>query len=199
MKQQKIANQLAVPTITKVTVSVGVGKNRDNAAYLEAVRKDLAAITGQAPRERRARKSVSGFNVRQGNLVGYQVTLRGKRLEDFVNRFVHVTLPRVRDFRGVPVSVLDGRGNLSVGLSEQLPFPEIHSDQVDVIFGVQVTFTTSAATDEAGEALFRALGFPLTTAPDNEAEFKLETQASRAAREKEKGKGPKVAPVESST
>lgn len=151
----------AVPRVEKVVVSVGVGKNRDNKAYLEAVQKDLKSITGQQPAERRARKSVAGFNVRQGNLVGYQVTLRGKRAEDFVIRFVNVTLPRVRDFRGLSTRLLDGWGNISVGLREQLAFPEVHADQTDVVFGVQVTVTTTAKTNEEGEKLLRALGFPL--------------------------------------
>ena len=155
-------NVHALPKVEKVTVSVGVGKKRDDAKYIEAVRKDLAAITGQAPAERRAKKSVAGFNVRQGNVVGFQVTLRGKRAEDFVTRLIHVTLPRVRDFRGVSKQAFDGRGNLSLGLREQLPFPEIHSDKTDVLFGVQVTITTTAKSDAEGEALLRAMGFPLS-------------------------------------
>lgn len=157
-----IKNLQAVPRIEKVVVNVGVGKNRDNEKYVAAVKKDLAAITGQAPAERRAKKSVAGFNVREGNLVGFQVTLRGKRAEDFMTRLIHATLPRVRDFRGVSAKSFDGQGNFSVGLKEQLPFPEIHSDKTDVLFGVQVTITTTAGSDEAGEALLRAYGFPLT-------------------------------------
>lgn len=156
-----IANALAVPKITKVLVHAGVGKNRDDKKYIEAVANDLKLITGQHPQERRAKKAVAGFNVREGNLVGFRVTLRGQRMEDFISRFVDVALPRVRDFRGVAVSSLDGRGNLNVGLSEQLPFPEVNSEKTDVVFGVQVTFVTSAKTDEEGEKLFRALGFPL--------------------------------------
>lgn len=157
-----IKNPQAVPRIEKVVVNVGVGKNRDNEKYIVAVKRDVAAITGQAPAERRAKKSVAGFNVREGNLVGFQVTLRGKRAEDFVTRLIHVTLPRVRDFRGVPVSAFDKRGNLNIGFKEQLPFPEIHSDKTDVVFGLQVTIATTAKADAAGEALLRALGFPLT-------------------------------------
>ena len=160
-KTLKADNVHALPRVDKVTVSVGVGKKRDDAKYIEAVRKDVAAITGQAPAERRAKKSVAGFNVREGNLVGFQVTLRGKRAEDFVIRLIHVTLPRVRDFRGVSKKVFDGHGNVSLGLKEQLPFPEIHSDKTDVLFGVQVTITTTAKSDAEGEALLRAMGFPL--------------------------------------
>lgn len=157
-----IKNPQAVPRIEKVVVNVGVGKNRDNEKYITAVKKDVAAITGQAPAERRAKKSVAGFNVRQGNLVGFQATLRGKRAEDFVTRLIHVTLPRVRDFRGVPTAAFDGQGNLNIGLKEQLSFPEIHPDKTDVVFGLQVTIATTAKTNQAGEALLRALGFPLT-------------------------------------
>lgn len=156
-----ITNIHAVPRVTKVVVSVGVGNMRDNKQHIEAVQKDISAITGQKPRERRARASVAGFNVREGNVVGYTVTLRGKRMEDFVTRFVDTTLPRVRDFRGVSLNVLDGQGNASIGLTEQLAFPEIHADKTDVIFGVGVTFVTTAKNNETAEQMFRALGFPL--------------------------------------
>lgn len=154
-------NVHAAPRITQVVVHVGVGKHRDDRAYLEAVREDLKAITGQAPHECRAKKAVSGFNVRQGNLVGLRVTLRGQRMKDFVRRLVQATLPRVRDFRGIPMSNFDGHGNLNVGLTEQLAFPEIHSEKTDVVFGAQVTLVTSATDDEGGVALMRSLGFPL--------------------------------------
>lgn len=157
-----VQNVHAVPRIKTVVVNVGVGKQRDDKNYVEAVQRDLAKITGQKPHARHARKSIAGFNVRQGNLVAYRVTLRGRRMVDFTQRFVNVTLPRVRDFRGLPTSSLDGQGNLSVGLKEHLAFPEIHSDKTDVIFGVQVTFSTTAKSNEQGEALFRGLGFPLT-------------------------------------
>ncbi len=159
----KISNIHAVPRVTKVVVTVGVGKNRDNKQYIEAVQKDLATITGQKPQERRARQSVAGFNVRQGNLVGYSVTLRGKRMEDFITRFVDTTLPRVRDFRGIPLTILDGQGNASVGLTEHLAFPEIQADKTDIIFGVGITFVTTAGNNEVGEQMFRALGFPFKT------------------------------------
>lgn len=162
-EQLGLTNMHQVPSITQVTVNVGVGKHRDDKAYIEAVRHDLALITGQSPHERRARLAIAGFNVRQGNLVGFRVTLRGKRRDDFVQRFVTTTLPRVRDFRGLRLSSLDGHGNLSVGLTEQLSFPEIQADEIDVIFGLQVTFTTSAHDNAQAEILFRALGFPLMT------------------------------------
>lgn len=155
-------NVHAKPRIVQVVVNVGVGKQRDDKNFMEAVRRDLALITGQHPQERRARKAIAGFNVRENNIVAYRVTLRGKRMHDFVQRFVHITLPRVRDFRGLSLTSLDGRGNLNVGLREHLPFPEIHPEKTDAIFGVQVTFVTTATTNEEGEALFREYGFPLT-------------------------------------
>lgn len=162
----KIENIHAVPRITKVMVTVGVGKNRDNKQYIEAIQKDLAAITGQKPKETHAKKSIAGFNVREGNLVGYSVTLRGKRMEDFITRFVDITLPRVRDFRGLSLKVLDGYGNASVGLTEQLAFPEIHADKTDVIFGVGVTFVSTAKDNATCEQMLRALGFPFRKADE---------------------------------
>lgn len=160
-KRLGVANVNAAPRVERVVINVGVGKQRDNVQFIEAVRRDLAVISGQQPQERRARKSVSGFNVREGNLVGYRVTLRGKRRDDFIRRFVHVTLPRVRDFRGLSRTALDGHGNLSVGLAEHLAFPEIQPEKTDVIFGVQVTFVTTAVTNEEALELFSELGFPL--------------------------------------
>ncbi|PIT97955.1 MAG: 50S ribosomal protein L5 [Candidatus Andersenbacteria bacterium CG10_big_fil_rev_8_21_14_0_10_54_11] len=159
-----ITNSHAVPRITHVVLNVGVGKRRDDKGFMAAVRSDLRAISGQEPHERRARKAVAGFAVRAGNVVGLRVTLRGKRADDFVRRFVGVTLPRVRDFRGLTVSSLDGRGNLSVGVAEQLAFPEINPDKTDSVFGVQVTFATTARSDAEGAVLFRALGFPFREA-----------------------------------
>ncbi len=179
------SNIHAVPKIKRVVLNVGVGKQRDTAAHTQAVIRDMQAITGQTPHARHARKAVAGFNVRQGNLVGYRVTLRGKRMEDFVTRFVNITLPRVRDFRGISIKSLDGSGNLSVGLREHLPFPEIYPEKTDVIFGVEVTFVTSATNNAEGEALFRGLGFPLTTI-SAEDEVALDTAASRRAREEAK-------------
>ena len=163
-KDWGLTNVHQVPRIVAVTLNVGVGKNRDSKDYLAAVEKDLAAIAGQKPNARRARRAVAGFSVREGNIVGYAVTLRGKRRDDFVKRFIQITLPRVRDFRGVPVTSFDGRGNLTVGLNEQLSFPEIHPEKTDIIFGLEVTLITSATNDTQGAALLRQHGFPLTEA-----------------------------------
>lgn len=160
MKELKLTNIHQLPRIRQVVVNVGVGKQRDNTAFLRAVVQDVQAITGQKPHERMARQAVSGFNVRQGDLVGYRVTLRGKIMNDFVQRFVHATLPRVRDFRGLEVSAFDGQGNVSVGLTEQLPFPEIRPEKTDVVFGLQVTVVTTAQDDRQAEVLLRQFGFP---------------------------------------
>lgn len=196
MKDMDIKNIHAVPRITKVVVSVGVGKHRDVKGYAEAVEKDLATITGQKPQVRMARKAVAGFAVRAGNLVGYKVTLRGKRMEDFVTRFVNITLPRVRDFRGLPLTALDGQGNLSIGLPEQLAFPEIHPDQTDVIFGVEATFVTSAQDHQQAIALFRALGFPFKSQEQmEEEEVQLESAADRAAKARARLATQKTTPV----
>ncbi len=170
MRELGVKNTHAVPKLDRVVVNVGIGKQRDNKTVVEAVQHDLGLITGQKPHERRARKAVAGFKVRQGNLVGYRVTLRGKRMVDFVQRLVHITLPRVRDFRGISDKAFDGKGNLSLGLKEQLSFPEIHPEQTDAVFGVEVTVVTTAKTDEAGKALLKALGFPLVSAAEVEAD-----------------------------
>ena len=156
-------NVHARPRITRVVVNVGVGKRRDDAGYLAAVRHDLRAITGQQPFDRRAKSAVSGFAVRAGSLVGLAVTLRGRRCTEFVRRFASVTLPRVRDFRGIAPQSLDGHGNLSLGLSEQLAFPEVHPEKTDVVFGVEVTFVTTALTDAEALDLFKSLGFPFAS------------------------------------
>lgn len=155
-------NVHSIPRLKEIVINVGVGKNRDNKQYLEAVQHDLSLISGQRPQERLARKAIAGFNVRQSNVVAYRVTLHGSRMEDFMQRFVHVTLPRVRDFRGISPKAFDGHGNLSVGLREQLPFPEIQPEETDVIFGVQVTLVTTAMSDEEATVLLRAFRFPLT-------------------------------------
>ncbi|MAF80757.1 50S ribosomal protein L5 [bacterium] len=174
-----LKNVHEVPVITKVTVTTGVGKNRDNKSYLESVKRDLALVTGQVPQVRRARLAIAGFNVRQDNIVGYRATLRGKRATDFTKRFVSVTLPRVRDFRGISLNSLDGQGNLSVGIVEQLAFPEILPEKTDIVFGIEVTFSTSAKTKQDAEVLFRALGFPLTQADEKREEATVDIRQGK--------------------
>lgn len=155
-------NPHAMPHITKVVINVGIGKQRDDKAFVEAVKRDVAAITGQYPVATQARTAIAGFKVRQGNTVGYRVTLRGKRMEDFIQRFVHITMPRVRDFRGISSKSVDQQGNLHVGVREHLAFPEIHADKTDSIFGVQVSFVSTAKNKDESVIMYKDLGFPLS-------------------------------------
>lgn len=183
-KDLGISNIHAVPRIDTVVINVGVGKHKDDQQFLQAVRQDLAKITGQVSHERKARKAISGFKIRKGNIVGYRVTLRGRRRDDFIQRFVHVTLPRVRDFRGIARSSIDTQGNLHVGLSEQLAFPEVHADQTDFIFGLEVSFVTTAMDALMAERMFVALGFPLTTKA--ESDRVLDDTAQKRARKQDR-------------
>jgi large subunit ribosomal protein L5 len=161
LKKEKKTNIWAKPRITSVVINAGVGKLRDDKNIMKIVKDNLKAISGQQAQEKKARKAVAAFKVRAGNLVGLKVTLRGKRRDDFVQRFTQVTLPRVRDFRGISLKSLDGQGNLSVGLTEQVAFPEIEADKVDSVFGLQITFVTSAKNNAEGEKILREAGFPL--------------------------------------
>ena len=149
-----------VPRLEKVVVNMGVGKATQNGKLIEKAAEELAAITGQKAAVRRARKSIANFKLRQGQAVGCTVTLRGTRMWEFFDRLVNVSLPRVRDFKGVSAKAFDGRGNFSLGIREQIIFPEIDYDQIAGIRGLDVAITTSAANDEQGLALLRALGMP---------------------------------------
>lgn len=155
------AVSLAAPRLIKAVINAGVGKLRKDKPKLEAVAKDLAIITGQKPAFTRARQSVSGFAVRQGEVVGYKVTLRRGRLKSFVERLVKLALPRTRDFRGLPAKGFDGRGNFTLGIKDHTVFPEIRPDEVIGPFGFEVTLVTSARDDEGAQGLLKALGFPL--------------------------------------
>ena len=161
MKKFGHTNALAVPRLTKVVVNMGVGKATENKKRLEDAAKDLAAITGQKPLITRARKSVSAFKVRQGNEIGCKVTLRGKRMYEFLDRLISLALPRVRDFRGLSPNAFDGHGNYSLGLSEQLVFPELNPDKYTRPQGMNITIVTSAERDEEARELLRRLGMPL--------------------------------------
>ncbi|MBD3251785.1 50S ribosomal protein L5 [Candidatus Uhrbacteria bacterium] len=156
-----LKNLNAVPTLQKVTVSVAISpsKHKDG-KLMETAGEVLKRITGQQPVKTKARISISNFKTRQGQILGWKVTLRGKRMWDFVEKLVHVTFPRVRDFRGIPKTVVDHQGNLSYGFVEHLAFPEVRSDEVEQVHGLQVTLTSSAKGREDGTALFKALGFP---------------------------------------
>lgn len=154
------SNVHQVPRLEKVVVNMGVGAAVQDPKQLEAAMDDLATITGQKPAVTRAKKSIAGFKVRQGMAIGAKVTLRGDRMWEFVDRLLSMALPRIRDFRGISPDSFDGRGNYSLGVTEQLIFPEIDYDKVDRVRGMDITFVTSAKTDEEARALLEALGFP---------------------------------------
>ncbi len=160
MKQLGLANVMQVPRITRITVNMGVGEAVADKKAIEGAIKDLTALTGQKPLTTRARKSVATFKLREGVPVGAKVTLRGARMYEFLDRLISVAMPRIRDFRGVSARSFDGRGNYSFGVKEQIIFPEIAYDQIDVIRGMDITITTTAEDDAAGRALLEAFNFP---------------------------------------
>ena len=149
-----------VPTLQKIVVNMGVGGAAQDAKQLDAAMADLRVITGQQPCITRARKSIAGFKIREGMAIGCKVTLRGDRMWEFMDRLLSTALPRVRDFRGIPTTSFDGRGNYSLGITEQLVFPEIDYDKIDRTRGMDITFVTSAEDNESAFALLKALGFP---------------------------------------
>jgi len=153
-------NVMEVPRLSKIIVNVGVGEALTDAKALDHTVQDVANITGQQPVVTRARKSVAGFKLREGRSIGVKVTLRGNRMWDFFDRLTNVALPRVRDFRGISPDSFDGRGNYSLGLREQLLWPEINFDQIDKIRGMEVSIVTTANTDEEGRRLLTLLGMP---------------------------------------
>jgi large subunit ribosomal protein L5 len=161
-KEFAFANFMQVPRIRKVVVNVGMGEALDNPKAIEAATTDVTAITGQKPVVTKARKSVANFKLREGRAIGVTVTLRGERMWSFLDRLMNVALPRVRDFRGVPSDSFDGRGNYTLGLREQLIFPEIQYDKIDKIRGFEVTIVTSARNDQEGHRLLQLLGMPFT-------------------------------------
>ncbi len=152
---------MEVPRITKITVNMGVGEASQDRKAIEGAVADLATITGQKPLVTNARKSVAGFKIRQGWPIGAKVTLRGDRMYEFMDRLVSLAIPRIRDFRGLNPKSFDGRGNYSMGLKEQIVFPEIEYDKIDKLRGMDITITTTAKTDEEGRALLEAFQFPL--------------------------------------
>lgn len=153
-------NVMEVPKITKITLNMGVGEAARDRKVLEYATRDMALIAGQKPVVTLTRKSIAGFRIRDGWPIGCKVTLRRERMYEFLDRLINITMPRIRDFRGVNPRSFDGRGNYSLGISEQIIFPEIEYDQVDAIRGLDITITTTAKTDEEGRALLEAFGFP---------------------------------------
>ncbi|GIW07863.1 MAG: 50S ribosomal protein L5 [Dehalococcoidia bacterium] len=159
-KEFEYKNVMEIPRIHKVVLNIGMGEAVQNARAMDAAVKDLATIAGQQPLVRRARKSIAAFKVRAGMPVGCMVTLRGERMWHFLDKLLNVALPRVRDFRGVSDKSFDGRGNYSLGLKEQLIFPEIDYDKIDKIRGLQVSIVTTARTDQESKRLLQLLGMP---------------------------------------
>ncbi len=151
---------MEAPRLQKIVINIGLGEATQNPRALEAAEKDIATITGQHPVITRAKRSVSGFKVRKGMPIGMMVTLRGNRMYDFFDKLVNATLPRIRDFQGTPRNSFDGRGNYSLGLREQIIFPEIEYDKVDKIRGLEVSIITTARTDDEGRRLLKLLGMP---------------------------------------
>jgi large subunit ribosomal protein L5 len=154
------ANAMQVPRLVKVVVNIGVGESIQNPKALDAAVADLKKITGQQPIVLRSRKAIANFKLRAGLPIGVKVTLRGARMYQFIDKLISVALPRIRDFRGIPPNAFDGQGNYTLGLREQLVFPEIEYDKIDKLRGLEVTVVTSARTDEEARALLDALGFP---------------------------------------
>ncbi|MGQ9585439.1 MAG: 50S ribosomal protein L5 [Anaerolineae bacterium] len=160
LEQGGYRNPMEVPRVQKVVVNIGLGEALENIKALDAASRDLATITGQKPIVTRARKSIASFKLRAGNPIGVKVTLRGKRMYDFLERLINVALPRQRDFRGVSPDAFDGRGNYTLGLREQLVWPEIDYDSIDRIRGMEITIVTSARTDEEARQLLHLMGMP---------------------------------------
>ncbi len=160
MKERNYPNVMAVPRLRKVVINMGVGEATQNIKLLDAAMEELGKIAGQKPAMRRSRKSIAAFRLRQGMPIAATVTLRGDRMYEFCDRLFNVALPRVRDFRGVPPSAFDGRGNYTLGLKDQILFPEVDYAKVDKLRGMNVTFVTTARTDEESKLLLSYLGMP---------------------------------------
>lgn len=155
-----LANIMQVPRLEKIVLNIGVGRALQQASQLEGALRDLEIVTGQKAVSTRARKSVAGFKLREGNAIGAKVTLRGDRMWEFFDRLVSISIPRIRDFRGLNPKSFDGKGNYTFGVTEQLIFPEIEYDKVDTVRGMDITIVTSALNDDEGRALLSAFGFP---------------------------------------
>ena len=160
LKEFEYGNVMRVPRVDKVTVNIGLGEARDNARAIETATADIATITGQKPVVTRAKKAIANFKIRENMPIGVAVTLRGDRMYEFLDRLLNAALPRIRDFHGVPTKAFDGRGNFSLGVREQLIFPEIEYDKVDRIRGMQINIITTAKNDEEGRRLLEMMGMP---------------------------------------
>jgi large subunit ribosomal protein L5 len=162
MREFSYGNVMQAPRVEKITVNIGLGEARENARAVDSATADIATITGQRPLVTKAKKAIANFKIRQGMPVGVAVTLRGDRMYEFLDRMLNAALPRIRDFHGVTTKAFDGRGNFSLGVREQLIFPEIDYDKVDRIRGMQINIITSARTDEEGRRLLELMGMPFS-------------------------------------
>jgi len=160
MNQFKYSSIMQVPKITKITINMGLGEAVADKKILQSASADIEKITGQKPVITKARKSIAGFKIREGMPIGCKVTLRRERMYEFLDRLINVAIPRIRDFRGMNAKSFDGRGNYSLGIKEQIIFPEIDYDKIDAIRGMDITITTTAVTDEEGRALLKLFNFP---------------------------------------
>lgn len=162
MKKFNYKSVMQIPKFDKIVINIGLGEAKDNPKVIDAAMTDLATITGQKPVITKAKKSIANFKLRQGMNIGVKVTLRGDKMYEFIDRLFNVALPRVRDFRGINPNAFDGRGNYSLGIKEQLIFPEIEYDKIDKIRGMDIIFVTTANTDEEGRELLTLMGAPFT-------------------------------------
>ena len=161
MKELNLTNVMQVPRLTKITLNMGVGEAIGDKKTLESAVSDMTLISGQKPVITKARKSIAGFKVREGWPIGVKVTLRASRMYDFLERLIGIAIPRIRDFRGISAKQFDGRGNFSMGVSEQIIFPELDYDKIDKLRGLDIAITTTATNDDEGRALLKAFNFPL--------------------------------------
>jgi large subunit ribosomal protein L5 len=183
IKRFKYSSSMQAPKLEKITVNMGVGDAKTESRVLEAATEQLGTITGQHPNVRRSRKSIAQFKLREGNPVGVAVTLRGARMYEFLDRLISIAIPRIRDFRGLNPKAFDGRGNYTLGVREQIIFPEIDYDAIDQVRGLDIAFTTSAKTDEEAYALLGAFGFPFADrAPRDDEEGPSVSEEERQAK-----------------
>ena len=166
-KKFNYKNVNEIPKLEKIVINIGVGEAKENSKVLDSAVRDLEIITGQHAVTTKARKSVANFKIREGQAIGCKVTLRGEKMYEFADRLINLALPRVRDFRGVNPNAFDGRGNYALGIKEQIIFPEINIDAIDRLLGMNITFVTSAPTDEEGYALLKEFGLPFKNAKNN--------------------------------
>jgi large subunit ribosomal protein L5 len=193
IKRFEYSTPMQAPKLQKITVNMGVGDAKSEARVLEAGTEQLATITGQHPNVRRARKSIAQFKLREGNPVGVAVTLRGARMYEFLDRLISIAIPRIRDFRGLNPRAFDGRGNYSLGVREQIIFPEIDYDAIDQVRGLDIVFTTSAKTDEEAFALLDAFGFPFAGRAERDEEAEAAAAAAAEAERKAKAEAEQAA------